>query len=80
MARRYRRPDLDNPFWWFGFLFVLAFYVLALAFYVLVLGLWLAWALIALPIAGIAQLSRHDELAGRMIRSLKWASKRPRRR
>ena len=33
---------------------------------------WLVWALIALPIAGIARLSRHDDLARTMIRSLQW--------
>jgi hypothetical protein len=42
------------------------------AFFVLVGGAWLLWALIALPIAGIASLSHKDELADRMIGSLKW--------
>jgi hypothetical protein len=70
MMRRYRRrPDLDNPFWWFGALLMGA---ITFAFYMLVLEIWLMWALIALPIMGIAKLSHNDELAQAMTRSLKW--------
>lgn len=65
MARHHHRTDLDSPFWWFRVLFMLAVYGL-------LLGAWLAWALIALPIAGIARLSRNDDLSGRMVRSLRW--------
>jgi hypothetical protein len=66
VSRRYRRrPDLDSPFWWAGVLIVFLFWVL-------VLEIWLAWALIALLVAGTAKLAHNDDLAGTMIRSLRW--------
>lgn len=43
-----------------------------LMFYLLVFELWLVCAFIALPVAGIARLSHDDDLAQRMIRSLRW--------
>ncbi len=43
-----------------------------LMFYMIAFELWLVWAFIALPVAGIARLSHNDDLAQRMIRSLKW--------
>lgn len=46
--------------------------VIMLMFYMLVFELWLMWALIALPAAGIARLSHNDDLTQRMVSSLKW--------
>jgi hypothetical protein len=63
--RRHRRPDLDSPLWWAGATFV------ALA-YLALLAIWLVWAFIALPIAGIAKLRHNDALADQMVRSLVW--------
>jgi hypothetical protein len=40
--------------------------------FALVLAVWLAWALIALPIAGIARLRHNEPLAARMVRSPAW--------
>jgi hypothetical protein len=61
LALRHRRPDLDSPWWWAGAMFV------AMA-YVAVLAIWLVWAFIALPIAGIAKLCHNDDLADKMVR------------
>lgn len=60
-----RRADLDNPLWW-----IIA--ALKFMFWVLILKLWVAWAVIALPVAGCAKLGRNDELARNMLRSLVW--------
>jgi hypothetical protein len=40
--------------------------------FVLVMAFWLVWALMALPIAGIAKIRHNDPLAAKMIRSLAW--------
>jgi hypothetical protein len=72
MARRYRRPDLDSPFWWAKALIVLAWCAIVVTTMLLLAGAWLIWALIALPAAGIAKLTRNDDLARRAIRSLRW--------
>lgn len=40
--------------------------------FALVIALWLAWALIVLPIAGIAKIRHNDPLAAKMVRSLAW--------
>jgi hypothetical protein len=73
VSYRYRgRPDLDNPLWW-----LIA--ALKLMFWVLLLELWLSWAVIALPVAGIAKLAHNDELARSLLRSLTWKLLRARR-
>ena len=36
MARRYRRPDLDSPFWWLTALVALVWYTGVLAFFLLI--------------------------------------------
>ena len=79
MARRYRRPDLDSPFWWFTALValvwytgVLAFFLLIAVFYVLAGVIWLIWALIAVPAGMIARLAGHDDLALSIGRSIRW--------
>lgn len=41
-------------------------------FWVLVFSAWLAWAVIALLVAGIAKIAHHDDLAATMTRSLRW--------
>jgi hypothetical protein len=43
-----------------------------LMFYLVVLGAWLAWAIVALLVAGVAKLRHKDGLVQSMIRSLKW--------
>jgi hypothetical protein len=66
MSRRYRRhADLDSPVWWFLALVLLAFWVIVAVF-------WVIWALIVLPIAGIAALGHKDDFANRMINTLRW--------
>jgi hypothetical protein len=72
MARRYRRPDLDSPYLWLTILVTLAWAAGVTAVMLLAAAAWLTWALIALPAAGIAKLTRNDDLAQRMIRSLRW--------
>jgi hypothetical protein len=68
MARRYRRrADLDSPVWWAGVLIVAAFWIML---YALIATVWLVWAAVALPVAAIAALSGHDELARSVTRSL----------
>jgi len=72
MSRHYHSPDLDSPFWWFVSLVKLvAWLILARA--------WLLWALIALPIAGVATLRHNDDLAQRMVGSLDWKPRKGRR-
>jgi hypothetical protein len=62
--RRYRkRADLDSPWWWAAALFRVMLLVILVAVTIL-------WALIALPIAGVAKLAHNDELARKMIRSI----------
>jgi hypothetical protein len=63
--RHYRRPDLDNPFWWVAA-------ALKFMFWVLILEVWVCWAVIALPVAGAAKLASNDELAHTMLHSLAW--------
>jgi hypothetical protein len=72
MARHYRRPDLDSPYLWLTILVTLAWAAGVAAIMLLVAAVWLTWALIALPAAGIAKLTRNDDLAQRAIRSLRW--------
>jgi hypothetical protein len=65
MGRRYRRrADLDSPWWWAGALIVVTVRLVLLAVVLVVL---LGWALIALPIAGVAKLTGNDELAHSMV-------------
>jgi hypothetical protein len=76
MSRRYRRPDLDSPFFWVaivGWMFIFAIVVAGMA---LMVAAYLLWALIALPIAGVAKLAHNESLSHKMIRSLAWAGKR----
>ncbi len=65
MSRHHHRADLDSPVWWLRALFVLAVYGL-------LLGAWLVWALIVMPVAGVAKVRHNDDLAQRMVRSLGW--------
>jgi hypothetical protein len=76
--RRYRRPDLDSPFWWLGVFGVLLWYAIVIAFWVLVGAIWLVWALIAVPIGVIAGLIGNEDLAERMGRSIRWKLPRSR--
>jgi hypothetical protein len=62
-----RNTRVSMPFW----AAILVFLVM-LAAWVLVAAFWLLWAIIALPVAGIASLSHKDGLADRMIGSLRW--------
>jgi hypothetical protein len=43
-----------------------------LMFYLVLLGAWLAWAVVALLVAGVAEVRHKDDLVRSMIRSLKW--------
>jgi hypothetical protein len=77
VGRRYRRrPDLDSPWFWLGALLLI--YV-----YAAILALWFVWAMIALPIAGVAKIRHNDDLADKMVRSLRCrgsSRQAPRRR
>jgi hypothetical protein len=39
---------------------------------VLVIGVWLAWALIAVLVAGVAKLMHYDELASSTMETTIW--------
>jgi hypothetical protein len=70
-----RNTRVSLPFWAAIPLFLVWLAVMA-AFFVLVVGAWLLWALIALPIAGIASLRHKNELSDKMVGSLNWTRKR----
>jgi hypothetical protein len=72
MSRRYRRPDLDSPFLWFSVFAGLVKFTLFAVFFIVVSGAWLAWLPIALIVGGTATLTRHRELAQKMMHSLGW--------
>ena len=63
---------VHSPRWrpgWAGVFFILVGFALVAA-------PWIAWALIALPIAGVAKLAHNDDLARTMGHSLVWWGKR----
>jgi len=69
-----RNTRVSLPFWAAIPVFLMWLAIMAAGF-VLVGVVWLLWALIALPIAGIASLRHKDGLADRMMGSLKWRSR-----
>jgi hypothetical protein len=66
MTRHHRHhADLDSPLWW---LKVAAWLALA----AILTAAWLLQAIIVLPAAAIAKVTRHDHAAARWARTLNW--------
>src|SRR5215831_16908412 len=56
------------PFWFF-------WGCILLMFWMSVLAVWMMWAMVALPVAGIAGLCRDHDLSQRALGSLDWTRK-----
>jgi len=74
-VRLSRNASCYIPFWVaIPFYF---FWLMAVAmFWIIVVELWIAWAIVVLPIFGIAALFRNDDLSRQVLDSLNWRNRR----